>query len=367
MAWVQLDSVTLYSSGTEVGYVYFEYDDSSSGVSRPCRIRVGERSGYYFSVYFNDFTVDGNYIGQISVTQTSGTIWSGNLDGYCRITWACPWYSGTVGYLLDGTVPAATSAPTGLTITHVSNTWNSVTGTVHIDSYGVPSGDANRYVEFGVVDPTKTTYGSPYRYDISYATRDATITVTNGSRGGFEIKGCTKYKRGGFATNTQRSVQTIGSTLYYTPPAPGQLTYVESSTGVFDVEYTGVAANNQTTYDTASLTRSVRYREVGASTWTDVESSAAALITAVTQFTVTVPASKTYEIEAWMTYHGNQSEVSRVTVTNAANPVYLYASARGISKKVAKLYGPVNGQTKKIKKLYGSVGGVTKLIFEDNS
>lgn len=350
-------------------------------------ISVGGRgtNGYY--AYFND----GIYAR--ATTQGDGAIVSGGTTIYVGGTDYYRGFDVTIGGVSEQTTSfnfsvvvrdganqyfntrlywtlnfdASVVAPSGLTVTHVSNTWNSVTGRVQLSSYGAPSGDSNRYIEFGVVDPTKTTYGSPYRYKIEKTSQDKTFTVTDSDNGTFSIKGCTKYKCGGYATNTQSSIQTLGATLYYTPPAPGQLTYVESSPGTYDIEFTGVAANNQTTYDTASLTRNVRYREVGTSAWTDIAAGTTALITDVTQSTIPVPASKTYEIEAWMTYHGNQSEVSRVTITNTANPVYLYASARGVSKKVAKLYGSVNGQTKKIKKLYGSVGGVSKLIFEDDS
>jgi hypothetical protein len=66
-----------------------------------------------------------------------------------------------------------------------------------------------------------------------------------------------------------------------------------------------------------------------------------------------------------MTYHGVNSEVSSVVVTNTTPARKLYCSWGGEAKQLDHLYGSVSGQTKKIRKLYGSVNGVAKLIFED--
>lgn len=377
MAWVEADRTTLYSGGVNVGSVALEYDSSSTGSERSCRVIVIERSGYYFSVNFDNFTVDGDYIGySLAVTQNSGVIWTGGLaPGSRSVTWSCPWYSGTANYSLTGSIPASGSAPSGADVAFVSSTWNSVTMTSSVASWGAGySGTPD--LEGIFVDPTATSsnWTSKGRVVKRTATSALSYTFQNVSNtnfdatydGGYTLKGMTPYKIAVWAHTSAGTSSKLDDTTRCTPPAPGQFTYTETSTGVFAVEYTGVAANNYSGYTASELTRTVRYREQGTSTWTDVTSGVAAL-TDVTQATITVPAGKTYEVEAWMTYRGNQSEVSSITITNSTNPVALYASARGVSKKVAKLYGPVNGQTKKIKKLYGSVGGVTKLIFEDNS
>ena len=281
-------------------------------------------------------------------------------------------YTGT-SWTLD--VGSGGVAPSDANIAFVSSTWNSVTMTSSVVSWGSGySGTPN--IQGIFVDPTATSsdWISKGRVVKRAATSSLSYTFNNVSNtnfdatydGGYTLKGMTPYKIAVWAVTSIGVSSKLDNTTRYTPPAPGQFTYTEASVGVFAVEYTGVAANNYSGYAASELTRNVRYREQGTSTWTDVASGVAAL-TDVTQATITVPAGKTYEVEAWMTYHGEQSEVSMITVTNSSFTPHLYASARGISKEVEKLYGSVNGQTKKIKKLYGSVGGATKLIFEDNA
>lgn len=266
---------------------------------------------------------------------------------------------------------ASGTAPSGLAVTHVSDTWDSVTGSVTLSSYGTPSSDANRYIEFGVVDPSNSEYGSPYRYKIKKAVNSETFTVTNSDYGAFVIKGCIGYKVGGWATNTVMSTKTLDSTVRYTPPAPGQLSYTDEGNGSWRVVYTGVAANNSTSYTAADLVRTFRYKDSSSSTWTYVQQDAQAAITDTTISVIPISPQHTVEVEAWMTYKGGQSEVSSTTITNDAPAARLYGSVpgqvRNESAEIEKFYGSVNGQTKKIKKLYASVGGVTKLIFEDNS
>lgn len=266
---------------------------------------------------------------------------------------------------------ASGSAPSGLAVTYVSNTWNSVTGSVTLSSYGTPSSDANRYIEFGVVDPSNNEYGSPYRYKTKKAVNSETFTVTNSDYGAFVIKGCIGYKVGGWATNTVMYTKTLDSTVRYTPPAPGQLSYTDEGNGSWRVVYTGVAANNSTSYTAADLVRTFRYKDSSSSTWTYVQQDTQAAITDTTTSVIPISPQHTVEIEAWMTYKGGQSEVSSTTITNDAPAAHLYGSVpgqvRNESAEIEKLYGSVNGQTKKITKLYASVGGVTKLIFEDNS
>ena len=167
------------------------------------------------------------------------------------------------------------------------------------------------------------------------------------------------------------STKTLDSTVRYTPPAPGQLSYTDEGNGSWRVVYTGVAANNSTSYTAADLVRTFRYKDSSSSTWTYVQQDAQAAITDTTISVIPISPQHTVEVEAWMTYKGGQSEVSSTTITNDAPAAHLYGSVpgqvRNESAEIEKLYGSVNGQTKKITKLYASVGGVTKLIFEDNS
>lgn len=273
------------------------------------------------------------------------------------------------GNFTTDSIPPRTVAPSGLSVAFSSHTWNSVTGSVNLSSYGVPGDNPNRYIELGVCASSNTGYGPVYRYEIARGVNSASITVTGSSAGALSLKGLTAYKLGAYATNTQQATSILQSTVRYTPPAPGQLSYTETTpgSGAFSVQYVGVAANNQTSYDTGSLTRTVRYREVGTSTWTNVVSGEVRVLTDATSFNVSVPNATTYEIEAWMTYHGGDSAVSRITVSNTTPAHGIYGSIGDQTERLNRVYGSVNSQAKKLIKIYGSVGGVSKLIHEDNA
>lgn len=258
------------------------------------------------------------------------------------------------------------SAPSGGYIDTLSSTWNTVTGRYGVTSDGGLSLSA---IEFKVL---KSAYvaGVPSRqYNASTSSiGPRTVTVTNSSpttnNPTWTIQGCGLYHTGIYAQNSMGVLRYQGPTLY-TPPAPGQFSYTDpggSGTKVFPVEFTGVVANNNTDYDPAELTRSVRYQiDDGAWTWV---TQAVTALDAVTSFNVSVPAGSTATIEGWMNYQGLPSETSTITLANNNLPSVLYGSVNGQSKEIKKLYGSVNGQTKEIKKLYASVGGVTKKIFE---
>ena len=124
-----------------------------------------------------------------------------------------------------------------------------------------------------------------------------------------------------------------------------------------------MAENNNTSYDTANLTRTVRYKIDNAADWTYVANDTQAAITDNTTFNLSLPGSKSAVVEAWMTYHNLQSEVRSVTIFNGNAPSRVYGSVDGSSKLLYKLYGSVDGHSKEIVKLYGSVDGKAKSIL----
>ena len=155
----------------------------------------------------------------------------------------------------------------------------------------------------------------------------------------------------------------------YMPPAPSQFTYTDpggSGTKVYPVSFVGDTDNarNSFTYDTQDLTRSVRYK-IDNGQWVYVDNNTVALLDFVTSFNVSVPAGSVATIEGWMTYHGSQSEVSTITISNTNANVALYGSVNGQAKALGPVYASVNGRAKKLIKIYASVGGVTKKVYED--
>lgn len=284
--------------------------------------------------------------------------------------------SGSASWTLN--IGSGGSAPTGGYITFNSSTWNTINATSGVTSWGVTPGNIHAMVVTGETNGDADSY-TEYAYarreffydetsDLSYLfamTTAATSQTYDGTP--LEIKGLLHYKLGYYNSNSVGSVSGLDSTLYYLPPAPGQLSYSDPGGGgakTYPVSFTGVTANNHTTYDSANLTRTVRYK-IDSGSWVYVDNDTVATIDFATSFSVTIPAASTATVEAWMTYHGEQSEVSTVTISNTNQGCALYGSVSGQAKKLGPVYASVNGQTKKLVKIYASVNGVTKKVYED--
>lgn len=376
MAWVSLGSADLVDGSTVRGYAYFEYDNSSTGTNRSCRIRIGARSGYSFNVIFRDITVAGTNYGTVSgVTQNSGTIWSGSIAGGRNVTatWTNPWYAGTKYPSITGYLPVGGTAPSGVSVTYNSATWDSVNLTGGVTSWGTGYSSTPN-LDMIIVDSSATSdnWQNKGRQIKTISTTETSVTqsISNSNStatsGGLAIKGMTPFKIAAKATTTISSTAIFRTSTYYTPPAPGQFSYTDpggSGTKIFPIEFTGVVANNYASYTAADLTRTVRY-SIDGGAWVYEVNNVVTALDAVTSFSISVPAGSTAVIEGWMEYKGGVGETATISLLNSNNPTILYGSVNTQARAITKLYGSVNGQTKEIKKLYASVGGVTKKIFE---
>ena len=274
---------------------------------------------------------------------------------------------------------ASGTAPTGGYIYYADSTWNSIKATIGISSWGGITGEYRGVIVTGSTNGsadtvTTSNWETKGRRDYrqSSSSTSLTFTATTGNTvavdSPIDIKGLLHYKLAWLAKNTAGTIKALGdsNTLRYLPPAPPKLTYTDpggEGTKDFAFTFTGEASNNHTTYDTASLTRTVRYKVNDAAEWTYVANASEALIGDNTTFTVRVPGSQSAVVEGWMTYHGIQSEVKTVTVYNGNAPSRVYGSVEGESKLLYKLYGSVGGESKEIIKLYGSVDGEAKAIL----
>lgn len=252
------------------------------------------------------------------------------------------------------------SAPSGLSVTNISSTWNTVTATYSVGSWGGMSASYSAARLFGASGDARLE--NQFNGQSSYTT-----TITNNSvklDGGITIKGCGNYRLDLYASNSVGSANTSDATVY-TPPSPSHVLYTDpggEGTKNYAMVFTGDVDNNSTSYDAGSLTRYVRYK-IGNGSWVVVENNTNKALNALSSFTVSVPAGESATIEGYMTYHGKQSSVTTVTVTNSNAPVALYGSVDGTAHRIVKLYGSVNGHAKEIRNLYGSVNGNSRKIF----
>jgi hypothetical protein len=261
---------------------------------------------------------------------------------------------------------ASGSAPSGLYINNIVPTWDTITATIGATNWG---GISPGVLQLKVLAQEYVAGVAARQNSYTNNSGPVTTTITNYSETfngpNWTIKGCGYYYTGLYTDNTAGATRYQGPTTY-TPPAPGSLTYTDpggEGTKVYPVVFTGVAENNNTSYDTANLTRTVRYKIDNAADWTYVANDAQAAITDNTTFNLSLPGSKSAVVEAWMTYHNLQSEVKSVTIFNGNAPSRVYGSVDGSSKLLYKLYGSVDGHSKEIVKLYGSVDGKAKSIL----
>ena len=274
---------------------------------------------------------------------------------------------------------ASGSAPSGGYINYetcgwdANNNWSYINALAGLSSWG---GIAGTFELIAVVGNTNgdadnvTTVDSIARRVWRYTTTNANELTheytarQNNTYMGIDdpivMYGLTHYKLGFWHWNSVGNTHGLDQTLRYLPPTPSKFTYTDpggEGTKNYPIVFKGDADKNQTTYDTASLTRTVRYKVNNAANWTYVVQDSQALIGAETSFTVSVPGSQSAVIEGWQTYHGMQSEVKTLNLFNGNAPSRVYVPINGQSKLATKLYGSVNGQSKEIVKLYGSVDG----------
>ena len=272
------------------------------------------------------------------------------------------------------------TAPSSLSSSITASTWNSVTMSGSCN-YGNPSGISGRSLTVGV-NINGSSLANRREKNTQNVTSVSGVVINNSSSnlgGDLTLKGMLPVYPYAWAGNTVRESSAIGS-VYYLPPAPGQLSYTLDSETVthkdYTVSYVGVAANNVTNYTASDLKRTVRYSEDNGATWTYVDNNVQKSLTAVTSFPVSIAPQHNVIVQSWLSYKGKNSDVSAVVIANNADPIYFYGGVSErdpvtqewgdpVAKKIVKMYGSVNDESVKITKLYGSVNGVAREFFED--
>ena len=254
--------------------------------------------------------------------------------------------------------PAGGTAPTGLSISNISTTTNSVTANVSVTGWG-GLGDANtRYRNLSVM---RTSYrgDDQRRYERVYGnTMSSDITVTSSSPYGTgTIEPNTRYWLWWFATNGTYGAEAPwqSSTIAVTKALAPTISYSEVTDSSARITYSLQPDGN-------FYSKNVQYSLDGGSTWvTGATVSTGASYT--NSFIISgLSENTTYTILSRVnTASGNTSGNSATFTTEIFGK--MYGSVSGKTKKIQKLYGSVNGKTKKIIKMYGSVNGKTKRVF----
>lgn len=350
MAWVTFASADLIDhTPRNYGHVQLQYDNTSVGTSRSCRLYFDYTGQGSLSVTLRDVTIAGSNKGNIDVSNSDKQLWSGTLTGGQTISfsWYCNWYSGGYkSYSASGTLPVGGTAPATPTIT--INTIYDDGASFHVveSDYGSPASATGRYIEAAIL--TQSTYGGTYRYSKSMNTSSDDIVVSNTiyDGGGLTIVPNTQYYYGAYAYNTALSANTVAG-QFITLPA-----YID------DVVIADDGHNN--------MTISVQHAAEGSAdtVYTEYSYDQTNWVAVQDEFHLTINTATTLYLRRENTTGATPVySVSIVPVTT----VKLYGSVNAQAKEIKKLYGSVGGESVRIRKLYGSVNGRSRLIYEDNS
>ena len=287
--------------------------------------------------------------GEYNMTLASGTTY---VSGSQSFSFGITKYNGV--NLSGSFTVTGGSAPSGGYVTFNSSTWNSITATSGVSSWGGlngqnhfaimtgnSNGDAANITSFGGARREYYYDGTQYNSHQFVCQTGNTSATYDGSP--LEIKGLLAYKIGCWFGNSQGSHSVIDNTLRYLPPAPSQFSFSDpggAGAKQYTVNFFGSAENNHTSYDAASLTRTIRYR-INGGEWVYVANGVVQSVSSITTFSVDLAAQAEVYIEAWQTYHGLNSNVSTLSFRNSNAPVDFYGSVLDLSKEVDHLYGPV--------------------------
>ena len=339
---------TVYSGEVSVGtYNRIRIKCDYSGTSATLTVQFRRTSSYtttwadtQANLIFNGTTKDAAY----SYTGTVSTSWVDlrpAISGYTISTsggtynWTFnnPVYSSVLGCSGTITIPAQSNVPpSGASATWKSHTWNSVTMTAKLTSWGSGYTTSSNVLQGIVCKSTATNnnWGGRICREILKAsttlTADGTLSNSNTFNidGGMTLKGCTAYKIAGWAaTNIGDTGMATGlnSTTYYTPPAPmTTLSKSESASSTANsITHTiTMVGGNSTNNNDVTVTTQYRYSTNGGtsySAWTSAGTGKPWDTKTVT-FTSTYGAS--IKVEARQVYQSQNSEVKTLSYTATA-------------------------------------------------
>lgn len=294
------------ASGSDGSIVFMIQNSGGGELTRHTGISMSGGSGGFS---FNNVSVD------VGASTTSYT-----FKFYCS--------DNGVAHNFTVTFPSGVVAPSGGSATVNSSTWNSITATATITSYGTPSSTNGRYVQVLALPSTSSSIND------AFASASENNALTTGEKtlsgsSSYALVGCTGYKVGWYANNLSANANGVNSTVYYTPPHPLASMTVEKSNNSYIITATGAAADDTNNASGALVDTEFRVSTDGGSTyssWT-AQATSQAPDTAV-DYTIESPSvGTTVVVQARQVYQSQYSEVKETIFTTGQN-VYGYVSVR---------------------------------------
>lgn len=280
----------------------------------------------------------GTWTASVSYNVTVSGTGSGSFTNYANFAVYNNAESGPVGSWspdVGATISYESSGnpPSGLSVTWSSHTWNSVSMTTAVTSWGssytagstqlnqivcVSNASASDWVEKGHI----TKYN-----DITPPTTSSTAAVTlNNSTswyGGVDLKGCTAYKIAGWASNSNGNAgrNAFDNTTRYTPPAPlTSLTKTQSgaddsNTVTHTISVIGGNSNNNQAVD---VTTYIRWSTNGGSSWSNWTSIGTGRPWTSKSGTFTSTYAASIKVQALQQYQSQNSETKEISYTAMA-------------------------------------------------
>lgn len=308
-----------YSGATSSGDATFSFGGASVGFNQT---RYGQQTDSELaSVGFGISMGGGSYSGSAS-------------GGYMGGSWSVD-------------IPSQYSAPSNPTISNVSTTESTLTGTLNLSSWGNPSSGRFEYY-FGTSSSTTDNYTlSPTSGYSSSKTASINKTGLTSNQHYY-----VRYRVWNQQLNNPSGLILGGA--YITKPT------ASTNHTVDNIEMASARLNWDIPADGGHYDKNYYYSLDDGATWVLAKTySGGSAGTGNCVISGLSPCSQ-YTIKFKVVTSAGTTNCPDFTFKTSGG---LYGSVNGQTKKVTKLYGSVGGQTKEIKKLYASVGGVAKRIF----
>ena len=230
-------------------------------------------------------------------------------------------YGGQASTEASKSFTAIGSNPSGLSVSVGSTTYNSITATSKVTSWGTGAGSNSMKTVVTTQSYTSDSLAQRYK---STTSASQTVTINNSSstlNGGITIKGAGTYYVGTYATNGGLS-SLVSSSAVYTPPAtPASITYTQTpgSTNVaISATITGADSNSN---NGNTVTTYYQYSTDGGSTYSAWTSAGTGAATGSKTVSFTVPYAKNVVIRAKQTYQSKDSGIKSVSFASDAGTV----------------------------------------------
>lgn len=233
--------------------------------------------------------------------------------------------------------PAGATAPTNLSLSNVSTTSDTVTGTVSVSSWGGTGNAQTRYRNLSVMATSdKSTSERRYQRVYGNTTSSAIVVNNNTQYGSMTIKPNTQYWLWWYATNGTygtSSPDTSSTTVVTLPPAP--------SISILTVTSTSVQLSYSLPDQGGKYDMTLKYQLDGGSL-VNIQTVSGSGTKAGT-FTIDQlsPGTTHSVVVAVQTTAGEMTSNTLTFTTATSVASKLYGSVGGSAKEITKLYGPV--------------------------